>query len=92
MPRTFVDDDLGYEEWLRTHTAGYVINCERRPRAGYLMLHLASCHTIRGIPDRGDTWTTADYMKVCADTIDALEAWTVAETGGQPQRCGSCAP
>lgn len=92
MALNFVDDDLGYEFWLRGHPTGYVVNCDRNPRASYLMLHRASCHTINGAPARGDTWTAAGYMKVCADTIAELEAWARAETAAVPQRCGSCAP
>lgn len=92
MARTFVDDDLGYETWLRAHPAGYVVNCDRNPRASYLMLHRASCHTIAGMPARGASWTAADDMKVAGDTMAELEAWARAETGGVPQRCGTCAP
>lgn len=91
VPLTFVDDEYGYETWLRTHPTGYVLNCDRRPRANYLLLHRATCHTITGTPARGDTWT-ADYMKVAGDTIAELDAWARAETGGVPQRCGSCTP
>lgn len=91
MPRTFVDDDTGYEQWLREHPSGYVLNCERRPKANYLVLHRARCHTISGTPARGDNWTIA-LMKVVADTAPQLEAWARAETGGGVQRCGTCVP
>ena len=92
MRTTFVDDDLGYELWLRSHSTGFALNCGRRPKSDYLMLHRATCHTVSGSPTRGDTWTTSVYMKVTASSIAELEAWALVETGGQVRRCGSCVP
>jgi hypothetical protein len=46
-----------------------VLNSERRPRAEYLMLHLATCWTINGRPSRGRVWTTGGYRKVCVEPV-----------------------
>lgn len=81
MVETFADDDVGYEAWLRAHPGGVVVNCERNPRASYVMLHRASCHTISGTPPSGRSWTT-QYLKVCADAAGELEAWARVATGG----------
>lgn len=91
MPFTFVDDEYGYETWLHAHPGGFVVNCDRNPKANYLMLHRVSCHSISGAPSRGDAWTIA-YMKVCADSPTELEAWARAETGSDVQRCAACVP
>lgn len=92
MATTFADDDAGYEAWLRGHPETFVLNCERNPRATYLVLHRASCHTISGDPSSGATWTAGAYIKVCADTAAELESWAERTAGGLPQRCGTCAP
>lgn len=92
MPATFAEDDLGYEKWLTAHPAGFVVNCDRNPKASYLMLHRSRCHTVSGTPSRGDTWTSGAYIKVCAETVAELEAWAHSATGGALQRCGTCAP
>lgn len=91
MAETFADDDHGYETWLHQHPAGFVLNCDRNPRASHLMLHRSTCHTISGTLSRGSVWTAAS-TKVGADTIGDLEAWALAATGGTPQRCGTCGP
>jgi hypothetical protein len=88
---TFVDDDEGYLSWLRRHAVGYVINCYRRPSTDYLVMHLASCHTISGVPTRGDTWTSGEYAKACATRRADLLAWARA-VGDIPHPCGTCDP
>ena len=60
----FLDDEGGYLEWLPRHPDGFVTNAARRPRADYLILHRASCHTISGTPARGSRWTTGDFTRV----------------------------
>ena len=92
MTATFADDDAGYEAWLHMHPRGFILNCERNPRAAYLMLHRAGCHTISGAPSAGVTWTAGGYIKVCADTLAELDSWAEGATSGLPQRCGTCAP
>ncbi|MGH9029214.1 MAG: hypothetical protein ACRDV4_06315 [Acidimicrobiales bacterium] len=92
VPATFADDDLGYGQWLRAHATGFVVNCERNPKASYLMFHRSPCHTVFGTPATGSTWTAGRYIKVCADTIAELEAWARSATGGGVERCGICVP
>jgi hypothetical protein len=90
IERFFHDED-GYRKWLRSIAAGYVLNCDRQPKASYLMLHRASCRTISGKPPRGSTWTTP-YMKVCAKSVRELDDWAKANTGQLPDRCSVCQP
>jgi hypothetical protein len=90
--RVFVNDDMGYLDWLETHQDGFVVNAYAKPTADYLILHRADCHTINGKPARGDSWTTRGYAKVCATSIQALETWAREETGGALHPCKFCKP
>lgn len=87
----FFNDENGYEQWLRSKAVGYVLNCEPNPKPSYLVLHRASCRTISGTPSKGSTWTTA-YMKVCADSVSAIDEWASSHTGQLPHRCNVCQP
>ncbi|MBL7209827.1 MAG: hypothetical protein ISS52_06990 [Dehalococcoidia bacterium] len=87
----FIDDDGGYLHWLNANPMGFVVNCERSPRASYLILHHTTCGTIRGVPARGKRWT-ADYMKVCSLSKVELESWARIEVGGEVSPCGLCNP
>ena len=90
--RIFADDDTGYLAWVERNQQGFVVNTFRKPDPTYLMLHQASCGTIRGKPARGERWTTGDFIKVCADTRAALDQWARQIAGGQLQPCGLCRP
>ncbi|MCA1481527.1 hypothetical protein, partial [Bradyrhizobium sp. NBAIM08] len=83
----FKDDDGGYRDWLARHqgTDSFVLNAERNPKATYLILHRATCHTISGEPARGAQWTH-DFIKVCGTRAE-LEAFA-RTVEGTPQLCG----
>jgi hypothetical protein len=84
----FVDEDDAYLRWVAAHPEGFVLNTNRSPRADYLMLHRATCHTISGEPARGSQWTR-DYMKVCGSREDLYE-WARRTAGGVPTECSMC--
>lgn len=46
MIEKFIDNDDGYLNWITANPTGYVVNCNRYPRAAYLVLHRATCWTI----------------------------------------------
>jgi hypothetical protein len=46
--RIFEDDDAGYHAWIDGHQHGFVVNSYRKPDPLYLILHRATCGTIRG--------------------------------------------
>ncbi len=71
----FEDDDAGYLGWVDDHQHGFVVNSFRKPDPRYVILHRASCHTIRGKPARGERWTTGDFIKACAETRAELDQW-----------------
>jgi hypothetical protein len=85
----FVDNDTGYVSWIGQNPNGYVLNANRRPNAGYLKLHRASCPRISG--DDGRRWTV-QYAKVWAPTTLAIDSWTTSTLGVQPDRCPFCQP
>jgi hypothetical protein len=85
--RHFVDDDVAYLGWLADHPEGFVLNTGRNPSAAYLMLHRASCGTIRGTPARGSTFT-GDYSKVCGGR-EELDAFA-RQLGGMATSCRLC--
>jgi hypothetical protein len=84
----FVDDDAGYLRWVADHPDGYVANVERRPRAGNVLLHRATCRTINGVPTRGGPWT-GPYVKWCGDR-GTLEAYVRSHVGGDARPCQVC--
>jgi hypothetical protein len=85
-PLHFVDDDRLYLRWLSDHPDGYVINANRRPDPGYLVLHRASCRVISG-PSSGTTFT-GGYSKICG-AMDRLETFARG-LGGEVSPCGIC--
>lgn len=91
MVNWFSGDDAGYSTWIGANQLGYVLNCEPQPRASYLVLHRATCHTIVGAPARGRGWTYS-YAKACARTAEELDQWATDRTGATPTRCGTCKP
>jgi hypothetical protein len=87
----FTNDDEAYLGWLSAHPLGFVLNADRAPRATYLKLHRATCHTIRGIPTNGTSWTK-DLLKACSDDRVAIERWAQSAKGASPSACGRCHP
>ncbi len=74
------------------HTlSGFVLNAERPPRATYVKLYRATCHTIRGVPANGTSWTK-DLLRACSDDRLAIERWVCGATGASPSACGVCRP
>ena len=90
--RIVEDDDAGYLAWVESYQHGYVVNTTRRPDPRYLILHRASCGTIRGKPARGDRWTTGGFIKACAETRTDLDQWARQNVGGELHPCGLCRP
>lgn len=77
--------------WIAGNPGGFVVNSYRRPAAGYLVLHIATCRTTSGEPSRGRLWTK-DYIKTCSTLRADLERWASAEVGGHLTPCALCEP
>jgi hypothetical protein len=84
----FVDDDDGYLAWIRDHPAGWVLNCERHPKATYLTLHQADCTHL--IPRPGWSNLTTTFTKVCGTSPGPFDEWLATTLGTQPDRCPTC--
>lgn len=87
--RTFRDDDAGYLALLDGHPDGYVVNIARSYRAAEARVHRVGCSTISGQSLRGRV-STAEYVKVCADQLAALEQWATDAVGQSIPSCGMC--
>ncbi|HUY86330.1 MAG TPA: hypothetical protein VMU77_04395 [Acidimicrobiales bacterium] len=87
----FEDNDAGYMKWLKANPKGFVINCDLKPIADYVVLHKSNCKTISGEPAKGEGWTVA-YKKVCSDMAIQLELWSRRAVGVLPHRCEKCQP
>jgi hypothetical protein len=90
-PLRFYKDEAGYAAWLRRHPTGFVVNCDPKPRASYIVAHRSSCSTISGTPARGATFTTP-YAKVCSDSLTGLMDWARRVASSDLTRCGRCNP
>ncbi len=86
----FEDDEEEYLQWVETNPDGFVLNCERRPSARYLMLHRALCGTI--CTEKRINYTSTGYIKICALDKQELAAWATQETGGRFRACQLCKP
>src|SRR5205085_7162313 len=83
----FRDDDAGFFDWLDDHPNGFFVNTERNPKPTYLVLHVSDCSHFDRSPSL--KWTH-EYVKVCADRRDELEAWAEERVGGEITLCRSC--
>lgn len=89
--RVFVDDDEGYQAWVRHHETGFVLNSYRTPHPDYVMLHRTTCGWIRRPIERGHRLTNA-YIKICSPDRPPLEDWSQQQVGINAQPCGLCRP
>ena len=73
----FEDNEIGYLTWLEKNPDGFVLNTDRPPRAKYMPLHTAQCHTITKPAEnaRSEPFTTRGYMKICANDPSDLLSW-----------------
>jgi hypothetical protein len=89
---TFVDDDDAFLDWRDSHPDGYIVNADRRPQAEYLVLHRATCPTMR-LPNASLQWTRS-YIKICANNSNELTRWASQTVTGFHglNPCGICKP
>lgn len=93
----FSGSDTTYQQWLSQHSSGFVINTERTKKPGYMVLHTTQCKHISQYKTMALTggFTERLYVKICADNIDSLRAWT--KQNGRPDgsfssECSHCKP
>ena len=86
----FIDDEKPYLTWLVANRNGYVLNVPKSGAGSSLMMHVATCETIQGVPPAGGSWTKGAYMKVCSTNRKAITQWVKDRYGTRPERCGTC--
>jgi hypothetical protein len=96
MSILFDDNDHSYQRWLVANPHGYVINTRRRLSPSYMVLHRASCSSIRKYSSVAlpGALTERSYVKVCAAGVADLRNWLRqhGRTDGAPSKeCGLCA-
>ena len=72
----FEDDEAGYLRWINEHPDGYVVNTRRWFDPDYLVLHRASCSSIkihRNMHDDPGGFTERNYRKLCSASLSDLE-------------------
>jgi serine/threonine protein kinase len=92
----FIGNDEGYLRWLDENPGGYVINTHRSINPNYMILHRATCGTIKstqGIPPGG--YTERGYIKICSPVIESLQSWVKQHgrlDGSFSSACKACDP
>jgi hypothetical protein len=91
----FIHREADYRAWLAEHPDGFVLNARRNPKASYMQLHTAKCHTVTQYRQHEgkDTFTGSGYIKVCSDVPGALLEW-MAHYGAKnfTTLCSKCKP
>lgn len=95
----FVKNEAAYQEWLKQHPQGFVVNTLARAedKAKCVILHKAGCGSIRYYKGRvtPGAYTEREYSKICANDIASLARWAVRIGRiGEPFSgvCGLCKP
>ena len=87
----FADNDQDYLGWIENNPNGFVVNILKGLNPTTARLHTASCRTISGKPARGGPWT-GPYVKICSNSLAALETWCLEKAGSEIDRCKTCHP
>jgi hypothetical protein len=88
--KQFINNDSGYLRWVEKNPNGFVVNCYKRTSPSYLILHRATCVTIR-TPARTN-WTTTNYMKICSLDRNDLQNLAQNKINGRLHLCKVCNP
>lgn len=97
MVIVFQDDDSNYLEWINNYVHGYVINTRRKIDEEYMVLHRASCSSIKNynLMAKSGGFTERNYIKICSTNIDDLREWVKVhgrEDGKFSSECSRCYP
>ena len=92
-------NDNSYLYWIANHPEGYVLNMRKNKSPGYMVLHKATCYSITNLNRKAGAkeggFTEHDYLKVGAENVGDLRAWT--RSNGRPDgsfsnECSFCKP
>ena len=85
-------DDGAYIDWLKNNKNGFVLNIDKGgTQSIYPKLHKASCSSFP-IEKKDKNWTTkaSDYFKVCSNSIEELEQWSLNTYNKELTPCRTC--
>ena len=74
----FKNNEKGYLSWVRKHPNGVVVNTRRVFDSGYLVLHRASCSSVRDYPGskcNPGGFTERSYQRLCAERVEELREY-----------------
>ena len=77
----FVNDELGYTNWVSEHPMGYVLVSHNPPNFNYLTTHRADCHCINPAKAPHKKNWTKNYIKACGDSLAELQQWASTRFG-----------
>ena len=87
-------NDAAFIEWLKNNQNGFVLNINKgKTEPIYPMLHKASSGCGSFPTEKiGKNWTTkaSDYFKVCSNSIEELEQWSLNTYNKELTPCGTC--
>lgn len=86
----FMDEDRAYLAWVTHHRCGFVLDCSRKPSKHHLMLHRATCPSVKHSATKKTHWTTGQHMKACSLDAEELKAWAREQTEAEPSGCVDC--
>ena len=87
-------NDAAFIEWLKNNQNGFVLNINKgKTEPIYPMLHKASSGCGSFPTEKiGKNWTTkaSDYFKVCSNSIEELEQWSLNTYNKELTPCRTC--
>ena len=87
-------NDAAFIEWLKNNQNGFVLNINKgKTEPIYPMLHKASSGCGSFPTEKiGKNWTTkaSDYFKVCSNSIEELEQWSLNTYNKKLTPCRTC--
>jgi hypothetical protein len=86
----FMHEDRAYRSWVTHHRNGFVLECSRKPSKHHLMLHRATCPSIKHSATKKTHWTTGQHMKACSLDAEELNVWAREQTEAEPSGCVDC--
>jgi len=88
----YIDDNEGYLCWLEENAMGFIVNSYRHPTPDYLILHKATCGTIRHATRGEGNWTNTGFIKICSLDKTKLSEWAESQVRGDLKPCQICKP
>jgi hypothetical protein len=88
----YLNDERAYLYWVDHHRDGFVLDGRRKPGAGHLTLHRATCLDVKKRNGRRSHYTTGQRLKACSLDASELSAWSNEQAGSGPADCPLCRP